>query len=158
MSGMYKKIWKMCSCGVEKYPPTFMKKMWKMWCERMEKYPPTFIHGMGMHASMMPHKLVRKGIKIVILMALRERPLSGYAIMKQVEEKYGYSLHADVVYPTLQMLDDMGLVAKTEEDNKKIYAITDDGKQMLQDQSTAVEWLEWLAKQPKSEFEHEHMC
>jgi DNA-binding PadR family transcriptional regulator len=143
---------------MEKYPPMFMKKMQKMWCEAMEKYPPMFIRGMNMHTSMMPHKLIHKGIKIAILMALREQPLSGYAIMKHVEEKYGYFLRADVVYPTLQMLDDMGLVAKTEQDNKKLYAITDDGKQILHDRSMAVEWLEWLAKRPKSEFEDEHVC
>ena len=158
MSGMYKTMWKMCSCGMEKYPSILVKKMWKMCCEEMEKYPSMFIHKMGMHTSMMPNKLVHKGIKIAILMALREQPLSGYAIMKHVEEKYGYFLHADVVYPTLQMLDDMGLIAQTEQDNKKVYTITDDGNQMLQDRSTAVEWLEWLAKRPKSEFEHNCTC
>ena len=158
MSGMYKTMWKMCSCGMEKYPSILVKKMWKMCCEEMEKYPSMFIHKMGMHTSMMPNKLVHKGIKIAILMALREQPLSGYAIMKHVEEKYGYFLHADIVYLALQMLDDMGLIAQTEQDNKKVYTITDDGNQMLQDRSTAVEWLEWLAKRPKSEFEHNCTC
>jgi DNA-binding PadR family transcriptional regulator len=143
---------------MEKYPSILMKNMWKMCSEEMEKYPSMFIRRMSMHTSMMPHKLVHKGIKIAILMALRERPLSGYAIMKHIEEKYGYFLPADVVYPTLQMLDDIGLIALTEQDNKKIYTITDDGKQMLQDRSTAVEWLEWLAKRPKSEFGHYCTC
>lgn len=147
MSGMCKKMLKTCSCEMDKHSPIFMKKMWKMWYDKMAK-----------HTSMMPHNLIRKGIKITILMALQERSLSGYAIMKHIEEKYGYFPHADVIYPTLQMLDDMGLVTKTEQDNKKVYAITDDGNQMLQDQRTAVEWLEWLAKRPKLEFEHEHMC
>lgn len=158
MSGMCKKMWKMCSCGMDKYPPMLMKKIWKMWCHGMEMYPPMFMRGMGMHPSIMPHKLAHKGVKIAILMALQERPLSGYAITKHIEDTYGHLLASDTVYPMLQMLDDMGLITKTEQDNKKMYAVTDDGKQLLQDRSTAVEWLEWLAKRPKSEFEHEHTC
>ncbi len=158
MSGMCSKMCKICSCEMEKYSSMLMKKMWKMWCDGVDKYSPMFIHGMGLHAAMMPHKLAHKGIKIAILMALRERPLTGYAIMKHIEEKYGYFLHADVVHPTLQMLVDMGLIAKTDQDNKILYAITEDGNQMLQDRSTVVEWLEWLGKRPKSEFEHECTC
>jgi DNA-binding PadR family transcriptional regulator len=158
MSGMYKKMWKMYSYGMDKYPLMFMKKMWKMWCHGMEKYIPMFMPERGMHPSMMPHKLAHKGIKIAILMVLQERPLSGYTITKHIEDTYGHLLILDKVYPTLQVLDDMGLITKTEQDNKKVYAITDDGKQLLQDHSTAVEWLEWMAKRPKSEFEHKHTC
>ena len=94
----------------------------------MEKYPPMFMHGMGMHPSMIPHKLAHKGIKIAILMALQERSLSGYAITKHIEDTYGHLLTPDMVYPTLQMLDDMELITKSEQDNKKMYAITDDGE------------------------------
>lgn len=158
MSGMYKKMWKMCNCGMEKYSPMLMKKMWNMCCHGMEKYSPMFMQGIGMYPSMMQHKLQHKGLKTAILMALREQTLSGYAIMKHIEDTYGHLLQLDAMYPTLQMLDDMGLITKTEQDNKKMYAITGDGIQLLKDRSTAVEWLEWLAKRPKSEFEHEHTC
>jgi len=64
-------------------------------------------------------------------MALREQPLTGYAVTKYIEDKYGYFLRADVIYPTLQMLDDMEYVKQIEEENKKKYLLTEEGKRFL---------------------------
>ena len=120
MGGMYKKMWKMCTPRMGIYPPMFM-----------------------------PHTIRHKGLKVTILMALREQPLTGHAIMGHIEDKYGYFLRPDIVYPTLQMLEDMGYVLQTEQDGKKEYALTDEGKQFLQERSKIVEWLDWWAQRPK---------
>ncbi len=105
---------------MEKYSPMFMKKTWKM-------YSPMFMQGMGMDPSLMQHK----GVKIAILMALKEQQkMGGYAIMKYLEDKYGRLLQLDTVYSTLRMLEDMGLITTTKQE----YAITDDGKLFLEDQ------------------------
>lgn len=124
MSGMYKKMWKMCSPRLGNCAPMFA-----------------------------PHKMMRKGLKVTILMALREQPLTGHAIVAHIEDKYGYFLRAHIIYPTLQMLEDMGYVILIEQEGKKKYSLTDEGKQFLQECSKMVEWLDWWAQRPKIRFE-----
>src|SRR5438270_11144750 len=43
------------------------------------------------------------------------------------------------VYPTLQMLEDLGYVTSTQQEGKKIYTITDEGRRYLDEQQSTVE-------------------
>ncbi len=73
-------------------------------------------------------------LKYVILRLLEEKPRHGYEIIKEIEERFGgmYSPSPGTVYPTLTMLEDLGYArAKPEEDGKKIYEITDEGRAYL---------------------------
>jgi DNA-binding PadR family transcriptional regulator len=79
-------------------------------------------------------RLFGKGdLKYVILDLLKDKPSHGYEIIRALEERsHGfYSPSAGSVYPTLQLLEDMGYVTSTEQDGKKVYAITDEGKRFL---------------------------
>jgi DNA-binding PadR family transcriptional regulator len=80
-------------------------------------------------------------MKYVILKLLRERPMHGYEIMKELEEKTRgcYKPSPGTVYPTLQWLEDGDLVEMEVVKGKKVYSITDDGRQFLEDNSTTVE-------------------
>jgi len=71
----------------------------------------------------------RGDLKYVILDLLKDKPSHGYEIIRALEERsHGfYSPSAGSVYPTLQLLEDMGYVSSTEQDGKKIYSITDEG-------------------------------
>jgi DNA-binding PadR family transcriptional regulator len=75
----------------------------------------------------------RGDIKYVLLELLQERPMHGYEMMKALEERsYGFYVpSAGSIYPTLQMLEDRGLVAVADVDGKKIYSITEEGKAFL---------------------------
>jgi DNA-binding PadR family transcriptional regulator len=90
-----------------------------------------------------PHSRVfKKGdIKYVILDLLREKPRHGYEIIRALEERFRgfYSPSAGSVYPTLQLLEDMGYVTSTVTDGKKIYSITDEGKNFLKEREETVE-------------------
>ena len=72
-------------------------------------------------------------MKIVILKLLSEQPSYGYQLMKTMEERLagGYTPSAGVIYPTLTMLEEEGLAAGTVENNKKVYAVTDEGREYL---------------------------
>jgi len=72
-------------------------------------------------------------MKYVILKLLNERPMHGYEIMKELEERmHGcYSPSPGTVYPTLQWLEDEGLVSAREVEGKKVYEITDQGREFL---------------------------
>ena len=75
-------------------------------------------------------------LKYVILDLLKEKPRYGYEIIRALEERsHGfYTPSPGVVYPTLQMLEEMGYASATERDGKKIYTISDEGKKFLLEQ------------------------
>ncbi|MHB1071997.1 MAG: PadR family transcriptional regulator [Gemmatimonadaceae bacterium] len=81
-------------------------------------------------------------LKLVILRLLEEKPRHGYDIIKEIEERFGgtYAPSPGTVYPTLTMLEDMGYAKGTvEEGGKKIYAITEEGRKHLAENSQAVD-------------------
>jgi DNA-binding PadR family transcriptional regulator len=74
-------------------------------------------------------------LKYVILDLLKEKPRYGYDIIRSLEERsHGfYTPSPGVVYPTLQMLEEMGHAISEERDGKKIYSITDSGLKFLKE-------------------------
>ena len=65
-----------------------------------------------------------------IIGALSEKPMHGYEIITYLEEKtHGvWRPSPGSVYPTLQMMEEKGSVTSQEQDGKKIYELTDEGK------------------------------
>jgi DNA-binding PadR family transcriptional regulator len=79
----------------------------------------------------------RGDLKYVILDLLKDKPRHGYDIIRELEEQsYGfYKPSPGVIYPTLQMLEEMGYASSTEQEGKKIYSITEEGLKFLAKQS-----------------------
>ena len=71
----------------------------------------------------------RGDIRTAVLAALEESPAHGYEIIQRFEEKTAgaWRPSAGSIYPTLQLLEDEGLVRATERDGKKVYELTDEG-------------------------------
>ncbi len=80
-------------------------------------------------------------MKYVILKLLRDKPRHGYEVMKELEERmHGcYTPSPGTVYPTLQWLEDEGLVKASDVDGKKVYGITDAGRKFLEEHKDVVE-------------------
>src|SRR5690349_24715819 len=80
-------------------------------------------------------------MKYVILKLLKDKPRHGYEVMKELEERmHGcYSPSPGTVYPTLQWLEDEGLVKVQEVDGKKVYELTDQGRAFLDEHKDVVE-------------------
>src|SRR3989454_1194436 len=80
-------------------------------------------------------------MKYVILKLLRDKPRHGYEVMKELEERmHGcYSPSPGTVYPTLQWLEDEGLVVAKDVEGKKVYEITELGRQFLEEHKDMVE-------------------
>jgi len=80
-------------------------------------------------------------MKYVMLKLLKDKPRHGYEIMKALEERmHGcYSPSPGTVYPTLQWLEDEGLVKAKEVDGKKVYEITPEGLKFLDEHKDVVE-------------------
>lgn len=83
----------------------------------------------------------RGDLKFVILRLISEKPMHGYEVMQALEEESGggYKPSPGSVYPTLQMLEDEGLLRSTEEDGRKIYQITEEGRTYLEEHGDVVD-------------------
>src|SRR2546426_3071283 len=79
--------------------------------------------------------------KSVILKLLKDKPRHGYEVMKELEEQlHGcYSPSPGTVYPTLQWLEDGGLVVARDVEGKKVYEITDAGRKFLDEHRDVVD-------------------
>src|ERR1700693_3267928 len=83
----------------------------------------------------------RGDLKYVILEQLKDKPAHGYELIKALEERFGgfYAPSPGAVYPTLQMLEDMGYVNSVQEDGRKMYSITDTGRAFMTERRPQVD-------------------
>jgi DNA-binding PadR family transcriptional regulator len=77
----------------------------------------------------------RGDIKFFILEVLQEKPSHGYEIIRTLEERNNgmYKPSPGSVYPTLQMLEEGGYLSSEAIDGKKIYTITDSGRELIKE-------------------------
>ena len=82
----------------------------------------------------------RGDLKYMILKLLSKKPMHGYEVMRALEEESCgcYTASAGSVYPTLQMLEDQGYVVCEETEGKKVYSITDEGREFLEENGDLV--------------------
>jgi DNA-binding PadR family transcriptional regulator len=89
-------------------------------------------------------------LRYVVLRLLEEKPRHGYEIIKALEERFGgtYAPSPGVVYPTLQLLEDLGYARIVPgPEGKKTYEITDAGRAYLaENQSTVDSIFERIGK------------
>jgi len=85
---------------------------------------------------------VRRGdFRFLVLIALSEKPMHGYALIQEIGRTYQRPVSAGLIYPTLQELEDMGYVSSEEKGGKKTYTLTAEGKKHLEDSGDVVERL-----------------
>ncbi len=83
----------------------------------------------------------RGDLKYIILDLLKDQPRHGYDIIRALEDRMRgrYRPSPGSVYPTLQMLEDLGYVTSTQQEGKKVYTITDEGRRYLNEQQSTVD-------------------
>ena len=70
----------------------------------------------------------------MLLKLIEGEPSHGYQLIKAIEEMTGgeYAPSPGIVYPTLTMLEDMGLFTERKsKDSKKVFEITEEGRAHL---------------------------
>jgi len=99
-------------------------------------------------------------VKFVILRLIREKPRHGYEIIKALEERLAgcYTPSAGTVYPTLQLLEDQGYVRSVEENGKKVYHITPEGEQFLDDNQGVLDDIFDRVRDTVRDFAGGHMA
>src|SRR5262249_23181395 len=74
-------------------------------------------------------RMRRGDIRQALLRALVDGPAHGYEVIRRLEDRSGglWRPSAGSVYPTLQLLEEQGLLTSREEGGKRVYELTDEG-------------------------------
>ncbi|MFC9467565.1 PadR family transcriptional regulator [Streptomyces coelicoflavus] len=96
-------------------------------------FGPGFGHGgpWGGRGRGGPRGRARRGdVRASILALLKDRPMHGYEMIQEIAERSGgaWKPSPGSVYPTLQLLEDEGLIASESEGGKKLFALTEEGR------------------------------
>jgi len=90
-----------------------------------------------------PGRRVDRGdVKYLILSVLKDGPKHGYEIIREIESRSqgAYTPSPGTIYPTLQMLEDIGYVRSQTRDERRVYELTESGRVYLeQNQGAASE-------------------
>lgn len=72
----------------------------------------------------------RANVRAAILALLLERPMHGYEMITELETRTGgiWRPSPGSVYPTLQLLEDEGLIVSTESEGRKRFSLTEAGR------------------------------
>jgi DNA-binding PadR family transcriptional regulator len=102
-----------------------------------------FGYGRGFGPGAGPYWRARKArrgdIRTAALLLLAEEPRNGYQIMQEVEERSGgvWRPSPGSVYPALSQLEDEGLIRSEESDGRKVFALTDAGRALLEERDAS---------------------
>ena len=80
-------------------------------------------------------KARRGDLRTAVLLLLAEEPRNGYQIMQELEERSEglWRPSPGSVYPTLQQLEDEGMIRSDEQDGRRLYHLTDAGRAFVAD-------------------------
>jgi DNA-binding PadR family transcriptional regulator len=75
-------------------------------------------------------KVGRGDVRTAILVLLAEGPKHGYQVMQELTERSGgvWRPSPGSIYPTLQLLEDEGLVSSEDMDGRRVFRLTDAGQ------------------------------
>jgi DNA-binding PadR family transcriptional regulator len=98
---------------------------------------------MGNRAFGMGRKLASVDLQLLILGLLAEKPRHGYEIIKALDErsKGFYIPSPGMVYPALTYLEEIGHATVEVEGSRKLYHITDAGKEHLDNNRSTADAL-----------------
>jgi DNA-binding PadR family transcriptional regulator len=98
---------------------------------------------MGGRAFGMGRKLASVDLQLLILGLLAEKPRHGYEIIKALDEmsKGFYIPSPGMVYPALTYLEEIGHATVEADGARKLYRITDAGKEHLESNRSTVDTL-----------------
>ncbi len=94
-----------------------------MW-QAMDQMRASFDKRVGM-------RMGRGDVRAAVLALLAEGSMHGYQMIREIEERTDgrWKPSAGSVYPTLQMLADEGLVTTEMSQDRKVYSLTDQGRE-----------------------------
>jgi len=96
-------------------------------------------------------------VRLALLSLLEKGSKHGYQLMKDLEARSGglYRASAGAIYPTLQQLEDEGLITSEQAEGRRAYKLAEAGKEELKSSADAVkkiweraqnwgDWAPWM--------------
>lgn len=99
------------------------------WAEFLRGFAPPHQRARG------PSPKVRRGdVRLAIIDVLAVEPMNGYQVIQQIAERTGgeWKPSPGSVYPTLQQLQDEGLVRERGEGGRRQFELTDEGREYVE--------------------------
>ena len=87
-------------------------------------------------------RMGRGDVRVAVLAILAEKPMHGYQIIQEIEERSGgaWKPSPGSVYPTLQLLADEGLITAEESGGRKTYSLTEAGREEAAAEGKSAPW------------------
>jgi DNA-binding PadR family transcriptional regulator len=84
----------------------------------------------------------RPNVRAAVLALLAERPMHGYEMITELETRTGgvWRPSPGSVYPTLQLLEDEGLIVSEESGGRKRFTLTDAGRAEAEQAAGSAPW------------------
>jgi DNA-binding PadR family transcriptional regulator len=104
------------------------------------------------------HRVRRGDVRSAVLALLDDRSMHGYEMITELEERTGgrWRPSAGSIYPTLQLLEDEGLVTAEEVEGRKVYSLTEAGQKAAPDRTDeARPWEEGDEDSPRFQARQE---
>jgi DNA-binding PadR family transcriptional regulator len=108
-------------------------------------------HGRGRGGA----RAKRGDIRAAVLALLAEKPAHGYEMIKELDERTegAWRPSPGSIYPTLQLLEDEGLIKGTDDAGKRRFELTDEGREVQDERSGPSPWEEVTAGAPPEELQ-----
>ena len=99
-------------------------------------------HGYGRHFGRGGPRARRGDVRAAVLALLKERPMHGYEMIQELDERTGgvWRPSAGSIYPTLQLLEDEGLIHGEESEGKRRFELTDEGREQQDGVDEPLPW------------------
>lgn len=105
-----------------------------------------------------PGKARRGDVRAAILSVLQDTDLNGYQVIQEIEERSGgaWKPSPGSVYPTLQQLEDEGLVVAGAPDGRRTYRLTEEGRSYAEEHADelAAPWQAFAQNPDEDADEH----
>ena len=86
----------------------------------------------------------RGDVRAAILALLAERPMHGYEMIQELEQRTGgvWRPSPGSIYPALQLLEESGLITGNDDNGKRLFTLTDEGRAELEQGGNTAPWEE----------------
>jgi DNA-binding PadR family transcriptional regulator len=83
-------------------------------------------------------------LHLALLALLEQRAMHGYELMGQLRERLGrrYRASPGSIYPAMAALEDEGLIAASDDGDRRVYSLTEEGEAALRKRSHRLASLE----------------
>lgn len=95
----------------------------------------------------------RGNVRAALLALLAEQPMHGYQIIQELEERSSgmWRPSPGSIYPKLQLMTDEGLLSAEEQGGRRVYTITDAGREQVEARRQGGSRSPWQFEQPDRE-------